>query len=100
MAVEYSKTSPYYKTSIVNSSFLDVMTLRNIPKLPDDVIFKINSTYQFRPDLLAHDLYGDAGYWWVFAARNPGTIKDPVFDFVPGVHIYLPKKATLNSVLG
>jgi hypothetical protein len=100
MAAQYSKTSPYTKTQTVNGVYLDVWQPRVIPKMADDVAFKINTTYRYRPDLLAHDLYGDAGYWWVFAARNPNTIRDPIFDFTPGKTIYLPKKETLTTVLG
>lgn len=100
MAVQYSKSSPYASTSIVNGVFLDVWEPRSIPKMADDVPFKITATYRHRPDLMAHDLYGDAGYWWVFAARNPNTIQDPVFDIKPGVVIFLPKKETLTSILG
>lgn len=99
MAAQYSKTSPYYKTSI-NADFMDVWSPRTFPRLADDVLFRINATYRHRPDLLAHDLYGDAGYWWVFAVRNPDVIKDPIFDFIPGVQIYLPKKTTITSSLG
>lgn len=99
MSTNYLKSSPYYKTA-THGNFLDVWQQRPFPKLPDDVQFRINATYQFRPDLLAYDLYGDAGLWWVFAVRNPNTIKDPVFDFKPGVTIYIPKKTTLVSALG
>lgn len=100
MAAQYSKTSPYAKTLTVNGTYLDVWEPREIPKMADDVAFKINTSYRLRPDLLAHDLYGDAGYWWVFAARNPNILKDPIFDFTAGVTIFLPKKETLASVLG
>lgn len=100
MAAQYSKTSPYAMTSVVNGKFLDVWEPREIPKLADDVTFRINTTYRHRPDLLAHDLYGNAGYWWVFAARNPNSIKDPIFDFTPGKTIFLPKKETLTAILG
>jgi membrane-bound lytic murein transglycosylase MltF len=62
--------------------------------------FTINQTYQYRPDLLAHDLYGDSGLWWVFAQRNPNTLKNPLLDFKEGTLIYLPKISTLKSVLG
>lgn len=99
MPVQYSSTSPYYKTSM-HGNYMDVMTARYIPKMRDDVVFRINPTYRHRPDLLAHDLYGDTGLWWVFAVRNPNVIKDPIFDFVPGVQIYLPKKSTLTTALG
>jgi hypothetical protein len=95
-AVVYDKHSPYANTQTFGN-FLDVATLPTITKKPDDVLFTVNKTYQFRPDLLAFDLYGDAAWWWVFAMRNPNTIKDPIGDMVPGVQIYLPKKETLTS---
>jgi len=50
--------------------------------------------------MLAFDLYGDSGLWWVFAARNPNTIEDPLLDFRAGTTIYIPNKATLTSDLG
>lgn len=100
MTALYSKSSPYAKTSVVNGAFLDVWEPRPIPKMADDVAFKITTMYRHRPDLLAFDLYGDASYWWVFASRNPNTIQDPVFDFKPGVVIFLPKKETLTALLG
>ncbi len=95
----YSKTSPYYKTSISNG-YLDVITFRDIPNERDDILFEVTATYEHRPDLLAHDLYKDSKLWWVFAVRNKRTIKDPVYDLKPGVKIYLPKMSTLKSALG
>ena len=97
--VQYAKTSPYAKTTF-NNDRLDVATLPNIPKKADDVAFTINKTYQYRPDLLAYDLYGDPSLWWVFAMRNPNAIQDPIFSMKVGVQIYLPKKETLQGVLG
>jgi len=95
-SVQYDKFSPYANTKTFGT-FLDVATLPTIVKKQDDVLFTINKTYQFRPDLLAFDLYGDAAFWWVFAMRNPNTIKDPINDMRPGIQIYLPKKDTLIS---
>ena len=97
--VQYAKTSPYAKTRF-NDTYLDVATLPNIPKKADDVAFTINKTYQYRPDLLAYDLYGDPSLWWVFAMRNPNAIQDPIFSMKVGEQIYLPKKETLQGVLG
>lgn len=99
MAAKYSSNSPYFETSRANG-YLDVMTDRPIPKQSDDQIIEINQTYQYRPDLLANDLYGDPGLWWVFAQRNPNSIKDPIWDFRIGVKIYLPKITTLKTALG
>lgn len=99
MSVTYSKRSPYYTTSVYGN-FLDVLTPRTITKQVDDVFYQIDKIYQNRPDLLAFDLYADSGLWWVFAARNPNVLKDPIFDFVAGVSIYIPKKTTLDQDLG
>jgi hypothetical protein len=92
----YNKNSVYAKTGTVNN-FLDVANFPQIPKLVDDVVMTINKTYQFRPDLLAADLYGDSNLWWVFALRNPNIIKDPIFDMRSGVKIYIPKTNTITS---
>jgi hypothetical protein len=96
--VQYSKNSPYFQTKF-HGKFLDIANIPSIPKSTDDVLFMVNKTYQYRPDLLAFDLYGDQGLWWVFAVRNPNTIQDPIFDMRIGNKIYLPKKDTLSSVL-
>ena len=96
----YPATSPYYNTGVVNGKFLDVMVDRTIPKLPSDIYWEITVVYNQRPDMLAYDLYGDARLWWVFASRNPNRLADPLFDFVTGVGIYLPKSDLLTQVLG
>lgn len=98
-SVTYKNTSPYAATSKFGQ-FLDVMTSRKINARDDDVLFTITTVYQYRPDLLAHDLYGDSALWWVFAMRNPNALKDPLFDFYPGVTIYVPTKTNLTSDLG
>lgn len=96
----YSATSPYYNTGVVNNKFLDIMVNRNIPMQPSDIYWEITTVYEYRPDLLAYDLYADSRLWWVFASRNPNRLKDPYFDFVTGVGIYLPKLDLLKQVLG
>ena len=97
--VKYNSTSPYASTDSFGN-FLDVMTYRDIPKDASDVTYQIDIIYKFRPDLLAYDLYGDSRLWWVFAMRNPNILQDPIFDFLPGATIYLPKKSTLIAALG
>jgi len=99
MAVSYSKASPYYNNETFGA-FLDVANIPSIPNDPTDVVYKIDIIYKNRPDLLAYDLYGSSALWWVFAVRNPNTIQDPVFDFLPGATIFIPKKETLTAALG
>ena len=95
----YTSLSPYYTTGY-SQFFLDTMTNRPIPRNTDDQIMLINQTYQYRPDLLAYDLYNSAGLWWVFYQRNPNTLTKPPLDFKAGTQIYLPDIATLRSTLG
>ena len=95
----YTKKSPYFNTTIVNN-YLDIINFRDIPKERDDVLFELTATYELRPDLLAYDLYGDHQLWWVFAIRNRSIIKDPVFDMVAGIKIFLPKATTLKRAVG
>jgi len=96
---QYDSTSPYFETTY-SQFFLDTMVNRPIPKENDDLTFTINTTYQYRPDLLAFYLYGIAGLWWVFYQRNPNTLQAPPMDFKTGTLIYLPKITTLKSALG
>jgi hypothetical protein len=99
MAIAYDSTSPYFDTGY-SQFFLDTMVNRPIPKENDDLTFTINTTYQYRPDMLAYDLYQNAALWWVFYQRNPNTLTAPPLDFAVGVQIFLPKMPTLKSALG
>jgi len=99
MSSIYSKLSPYYSTQITGS-YLDIINIRNIPNQTDDVQYTLTSQYEFRPDLLAYDLYGDSNLWWVFSVRNKDLVKDPIYDMFAGQVIYLPKLSTLKTSLG
>lgn len=95
---EYSKESPYYQT-LQRSFYLDLWQPRQIESSDSDTIVKIEQKHKERPDILSYELYGTTGYWWVFAIRNMDTIKDPVFDFQPGVEIYVPSLESLKGSL-
>lgn len=96
---QYDSISPYFVTPY-SQFFLDVMIDRPLPRETDDQLFVITQTYQYRPDMLAFDLYDKSELWWVFYQRNPNTLTAPPWDFEPGREIYLPKITTLRSVLG
>jgi hypothetical protein len=76
------------------------LQIRPVSAEADDFLYTIEAQYTYRPDLLAFDLYDDAGLWWVFIQRNLNVLQDPIFDFVPGKRIYIPKKSSLTTVLG
>jgi hypothetical protein len=99
MAAKYSSTSPWYTTP-VNQNYLDILAIRSVSAEVDDYLYTIEPQYTYRPDLLAFDVYGDSTLWWVFIQRNLDVLEDPIFDFIPGKQIYLPKSSSLISVLG
>ena len=96
----YEPTSPWHTTTIRNNQYLDFLQIRPIPAEDDDILYKVQPQYAYRPDLLAYDLYGTQKLWWVFSQRNMNLLKDPINDLVPGVEIYLPKGPSLQRQLG
>jgi hypothetical protein len=95
----YRATSAYFETPATKAN-LGLLVNRRIPKQSNDQRFQINATYNLRPDLLAFDLYEDSDLWWVFAQRNPNTLPDPLFSFVEGTTIFLPRLSVLREALG
>ena len=96
---KYSANSLYYKTP-QNGDYLSVWEPRTIPADLDDYTYVIQPQYNYRPDLLAYDLYGTSRLWWVFMQRNADVLFDPVYDFRAGTIIKLPKKTPLLKALG
>jgi hypothetical protein len=99
MITKYSGSSPWANT-VIDKNYLGILTIRPVSAEKDDFLYTIESQYAYRPDLLAFDIYGDKNLWWVFIQRNLDALQDPIFDFVPGLQIYLPKKSSLMKVLG
>lgn len=95
----YKPTSPWYLTK-TNQHYLGILNIRPVSADVDDFLYTLEPQYTHRPDLLAFDLYGDPNLWWVFTQRNMDVIQDPIFDFVPGIKIYIPKNSSLKTALG
>ncbi len=95
---QYGKNSPYSKTP-QTSWYLEHM--EQISFYPDgsDTFITVDPQYEHRPDRLASDLYGSSELWWVFAMRNPDLIKDPIYDLVPGMTIWVPSATRVSSVV-
>jgi len=95
----YLNTSPWYNTKITQN-YLDLLTIRPVAAESDDFLYTLESQYTHRPDLLSYDLYGTPKLWWVFIQRNMDVLQDPIYDFVAGKQIYIPKKTKLFRSLG
>ncbi len=95
----YSRSSPWADTPIENN-YLQTLRIRSVSAEADDYLYTIEPQYTYRPDLLAYDLYNDHKLWWVFIQRNLNVLQDPIFDFVAGTKIYIPKGDSLRKALG
>lgn len=91
MSTKYRTDSVYKNTKIINNKYLDIYqsTVDDITNTETSTV-EISSKYHQRPDVLAHDLYGNAKLWWVFAEFNPDTLVDPIIDFTSGKTIVYP----------
>ena len=96
----YKKDSFLRNAGFLDNTFLDINNLPSLPENVNDEKYVINAMYDERPDLLAHDIYGSARLWWIFALRNPNILKDPIRDFKAGLSIFLPSKDNVNIVSG
>ena len=95
--VTYNRNSFYNTTDQVTNyvSYLDFWKGKYILPRATDTLLQLDDSYTHRPDLLAYNLYGSTQLFWVFMLRNPNVIKDPIWDFVGGIQIYVPTKDTL-----
>ena len=95
--VRYDLTSPYGLTTQTTQTlqYLDFWNAPYVQSSLNDTLYRLEQKYKHRPDLLSYDMYKTTGYWWVFAIRNPDIIQDPIYDFVPGIVIYLPIQQSL-----
>lgn len=90
---EYKDSSNYSQTGI-NGKYLELynpsITTNSLDSNTREII--INSKYHKRPDLMAHDVYGNSRVWWIFAHYNREILKDPLHDFLSGTKIVIPIK--------
>jgi hypothetical protein len=96
--VNYPNTSPYYSTPQLDWR-LGRYVHHPIPADSKDVLVTISPTYHQRPDRLSYDTYGTTDYWWVFMVRNMNAIRDPIYDMVQGMTIYVPSLAAIQKAM-
>jgi hypothetical protein len=98
--INFPSTSPYFTTG-QTSWYTGPINFRAIPPdTNDSFIPSLDKKYENRPDRLSQDLYNTPAYWWVFMVRNMDTIRDPIWDMVAGISIYVPSASYLQSIVG
>lgn len=87
----------YKKTPVVDN----VLQHYNPPRIKeskDDEYWTIEPKYHQRPDKLAHELYGNEAYYYVFLLVNKDLMEDPIFDFTEGLTIRVPNKTNVKRI--
>ena len=89
----YRTDSVYRNTKTINNQYLDILNIDNIDidNTTTETI-TLAAQYDEKPDLLAHDLYGNAKLWWVFPLFNQDMLVDPIMDFKSGIKITVPTR--------
>ena len=95
MAVSYKDTSPYFRSSIVNGSYLGFWTERTIALDGTEQSYAIEPQYENRPDLLSYKFYKTVDLWWVFMVANPDKVFDSLNDLVSGLTIIIPNERAI-----
>ena len=92
----YRTDSVYRNTKTINNQYLDILNIDNIDidNTTTETI-TLAAQYDEKPDLLAHDLYGNAKLWWAFALFNQDKLVDPIIDFKAGLN-YSSNKVLIN----
>lgn len=94
----YSQKDIYYDTPISDNRFLDFYVPRQVPPADDDDFIILEKRHEFKPNVLAYDLYADDRLWWIFVRLNMDTIQDPIRDMREGVILRVPKPERIFSL--
>lgn len=87
----YRTDSVYRDTEVINDQYLDILNVDSIDvKNTTTKTITLEAKYDQKPDLLAHELYGNSKLWWVFALFNQDNLVDPIVDFKTGLKIKVP----------
>lgn len=89
MAIVYGSTSVYRNTPM-NNRYLDTFEPPITTENARTRVITLEAKYINRPDLLAHDMYGDANLWWVFTLFNKDVLVDPIYDMKAGIKLTVP----------
>ena len=96
---QYRKDSFLSRAETLDDIFLGLNNLPTVQRTIKDEVYVIGHGYDERPDLLAHQIYGNTRLWWVFAMRNPDVIRDPIRDFKAGTQIILPSEESVQNLI-
>jgi hypothetical protein len=86
----YKRTDFYFQTEIENKTFLGFLNDRDIGFADDDKYIIVQKRHEFRPYVLAFDLYGKDEYAWIFPRMNMDILKDPIRDMIEGIVLRVP----------
>lgn len=91
-----------YSHTPVTDFYLDLASFPTVDTLlrnKQPQYITVDPKYQYRPDLLSYDLYGNSNYWWIIALLNKNQLKDPLRDLKSGMVLRVLARADINGVI-
>jgi hypothetical protein len=91
-----------YSATPVTDFYLDIAKLPTAEELLKNKtaeIIVVDPKFEFRPDLLSYELYGNSSYWWVIALLNRTQLQDPIRDLQAGMVLRVLPKSAINGLI-
>jgi hypothetical protein len=91
-----------YSATPVTDFYLDIAKLPTAEELlknktPEVIV--VDSKFEFRPDLLSYELYGNSSYWWIIVLLNRTQLQDPIRDLQAGMVLRVLPRTAINGLI-
>jgi hypothetical protein len=97
----YKSDDFYYFTPIKDGKYLDFYQPYDFGPSDDDDFIIVEKRHEFRPYVLAYDLYDNDKLWWTFVILNKDILIDPIRDMREGVILRVAKaERILDEISG
>jgi hypothetical protein len=91
----------YYFTPIKDGKHLDFYVPYDFGPSDDDEYIILEKRHEFRPYVLAYDLYGNDKAWWTFVLLNRDILIDPIRDMREGTVLRVARPDRIfNEITG
>jgi len=91
-----------YSATPVSDFYLDIAKLPTVEELlknktPEVIV--VDSKFEYRPDLLSYELYGNSSYWWIIVLLNRTQLQDPIRDLQAGMVLRVLPRTAINGLI-
>jgi hypothetical protein len=88
----------FLRDTSYRSFYLDTSKLPKLTTSNGDYVI-VPPECKYRMDLFSYQQYGSSRFWWIIALANADLIKDPIWDFISGLTVFVPRDSDLLEKL-